>query len=81
MIILLFSLRDFFNQCMVVHTTEGAIGFFISKIWYKQDWTTAFKWTLSTFVNGMFSLWYFYRIPEGANQFNVQKRRPRPKRE
>jgi hypothetical protein len=50
------AVRIFFLLCMAVHSVEASIGFYLSRHRHRLNWCATFKWTLSSFVNGYFSL-------------------------
>ena len=50
------AVRIFFLLCMAVHSVEGSIGFYLSRHRHRLNWWATLKWTLSSFVNGYFSL-------------------------
>ena len=50
----------FYLFCMAVHTVEGLLGFYWSRFRHRLNWFATFKWTISSFIHGYFSLRLLY---------------------
>ena len=45
-----------FKYCISIHIFESFIAFVLCGFYYGMTFKTTFKWTLSTFIHGFFSL-------------------------
>ena len=46
----------FYRICMFIHCAESSVAFIYASIIHQLNIKSIFKWSLSTFINGMFSL-------------------------
>lgn len=52
---------NFFYYCMIIHAGEAILAFFLAGIYHQLNVKTTLKWTLSTFIHGVFSLRHLIR--------------------
>ena len=55
------NIWNFFTYCMYIHLSEAFLAFILAGLYHGMSLKTTFKWTLSTFVHGMFSLRHLTR--------------------
>ena len=55
------NIWNFFTYCMYIHLFEAFLAFILAGLYHGMNLKTTFKWTLSTFVHGMFSLRHLTR--------------------
>ena len=46
----------FFKICLQIHLFEALLAFLLAGFYYGMSVKTTFKWTLNTFIHGVFSL-------------------------
>ena len=50
------SVWIFFKYCLYIHLFEAFLAFVLAGLYHGMTLKTTLKWTLSTFIHGMFSL-------------------------